>query len=493
MGEVRLRFAPSPTGFLHIGGLRTALYNYLYARQQGGKFILRIEDTDQTRFVPGALESLIRSLKWAGIDYDEGVYLEDGELVERGEYGPYIQSDRVKAGIYNKYIEELLESGKAYYCFCSKERLDHLRKQQEADGKLSRYDGLCRGVSLEEARKRVAAGEPHVVRLRMPENELIQFHDVVKGDITVNSNDVDDQVLIKADGFPTYHFAVIVDDHLMGITHIARGDEWVSSVPKHVYLYNAFGWEIPEFVHLPVILNQNHKKLSKRHDDVSVEDFIEQGYLPEGLVNYLAMVGWSPNSNQEIFSMEELIEQFTFNRVNSTGGIFDRKKLDWVNAHHIREKSVDEIRELARPFLVEAGVIPEDFEDNEFLNRVIAVYQDGMHTLKDLIGPVKMAMADVPEYTEETEEVIASGEGAPLYDVLEREVMAVDEVDADLAAGLMKTIQKETGIKGKNLYMPVRGAMIGNVHGPDMTEVFLMLGKDKILKRIEKARNTIRR
>lgn len=257
MADVRLRFAPSPTGFLHIGGLRTALYNYLYARQQGGKFILRIEDTDRTRFVPGAIESLIRSLKWAGIDYDEGVYIEGDKVVEHGDFGPYVQSDRVKEGIYNQYIEELLESGKAYYCFCSKERLENLRKQQEADGKLSKYDGLCRGVSLEEARKRVAAGEEYVIRLRMPENEDIHFHDVVKGDITVNTGDVDDQVLIKADGFPTYHFAVIVDDHLMGVTHIARGDEWVSSVPKHVYLYQAFGWDIPEFIHLPTILNQN--------------------------------------------------------------------------------------------------------------------------------------------------------------------------------------------------------------------------------------------
>ena len=221
MGEVRLRFAPSPTGFLHIGGLRTALYNYLYAKGQGGKFILRIEDTDRTRYVEGAIESLIRSLKWAGIDYDEGVYLEDGKLVEHGDYGPYIQSDRVRAGIYNKYIEKLLEEGKAYYCFCTKERLEHLRAQQEADGKISKYDGLCRGISLEEARKRVAAGEEYVIRLKMPENELITFEDVVKGTVTVNSNDVDDQVLIKSDGFPTYHFAVIVDDHLMGITHNA--------------------------------------------------------------------------------------------------------------------------------------------------------------------------------------------------------------------------------------------------------------------------------
>lgn len=485
MGEVRLRFAPSPTGFLHIGGLRTALYNYLYAKGQGGKFILRIEDTDRTRYVEGAIESLIRSLKWAGIDYDEGVYLEDGKLVEHGDYGPYIQSDRVRAGIYNKYIEQLLEEGKAYYCFCTKERLEHLRAQQEADGKISKYDGLCRGISLEEARKRVAAGEEYVIRLKMPENELITFEDVVKGTVTVNSNDVDDQVLIKSDGFPTYHFAVIVDDHLMGITHIARGDEWVSSVPKHVVLYRAFGWELPTFIHLPTILNEQHKKLSKRHDDVSVEDFIKQGYLPEGLVNYLAMVGWSPGTTEELFSLEDLIKVFSFERVNATGGIFDRKKLNWVNAHHMRELSDEEIAKRLEPFLEEEGLADVD---HELLLHVIATYKEGAHTLCDLIPPLKMALAAVPEYSDEAREFLKTTDSSALYDALIEEMDAKDELDEAFGDTIMKKLQEKTGLKGKHLYMPLRGALIGELHGPDMKSIFLMLGKARSIERIDAAK-----
>ena len=245
---VRLRFAPSPTGYLHIGGLRTALYNYLYAKQKGGKFLLRIEDTDRTRYVEGAIENLIHELKWAGVEADEGVCLdENGKITEVGECGPYIQSERVEKGIYNKYAEELIEKGYAYYCFCSKERLDDIKNQQKADGKIPRYDGLCRGVSIEDAKKRIANGESYVIRLKLPENRDIVFEDVIKGKITINTNDMDDQVLIKADGFPTYHFAVVVDDHLMGITHIVRGDEWISSTPKHIYLYEALGFEKPTF------------------------------------------------------------------------------------------------------------------------------------------------------------------------------------------------------------------------------------------------------
>ena len=319
---VRLRFAPSPTGYLHIGGLRTALYNYLYAKQKGGKFLLRIEDTDRTRYVEGAIENLIHELKWAGVEADEGVCLdENGKITEVGECGPYIQSERVEKGIYNKYAEELIEKGYAYYCFCSKERLDDVKNQQKADGKIPRYDGLCRGVSIEDAKKRIANGESYVIRLKLPENRDIVFEDVIKGRITINTNDMDDQVLIKADGFPTYHFAVVVDDHLMGITHIVRGDEWISSTPKHIYLYEALGFEKPIFVHLPTVLNKSGKKLSKRNDDASVEDFRLKGYLPEALINYLALVGWSPESNEEILSLDEMIKQFSFDRVSKSGGV----------------------------------------------------------------------------------------------------------------------------------------------------------------------------
>ncbi|MDO4605417.1 MAG: glutamate--tRNA ligase, partial [Helcococcus sp.] len=256
--EVRVRFAPSPTGYVHIGGLRTALYNYLFARHNGGKFILRIEDTDRTRYVEGALENLIDVMEWAGLEYDEGVFLDESRhIVEKGPYGPYIQSERVEAGIYKEYIQKLLDEDKAYYCFCTQDRLDNLREQQKADGLMPRYDGLCRGISREEAEERVKAGEEHVVRIKLPANKDIHFKDAIKGNLSINTSDMDDQVLMKSDGFPTYHFAVVVDDHLMKITHVVRGDEWVSSTPKHVYLYEAFGWEAPTFVHLPTVLGKD--------------------------------------------------------------------------------------------------------------------------------------------------------------------------------------------------------------------------------------------
>src|SRR5690625_4374730 len=288
--EFRLRFAPSPTGYLHIGGLRTALYNYLFAQHNNGKFILRIEDTDQTRYVEGAIENLVESLQWAGIKYDEGVFLENNKLVQKGDYGHYIQSERLD--IYRKYVDQLIESGDAYYCFCSKERLDAVREEQKIKGLIPKYDGFCRSLTLDEAKKRIANGEEHVVRLKLPPSRDIKFNDLVRGDIVINTDDIDDQVLLKSDGYPTYHMAVVVDDHLMKITHIVRGEEWLSSTPKHVYLYEVFGWEKPTYVHLPTVLNKDRKKLSKRHGDVSVDDFREKGYLPEGLVNYLALVGW---------------------------------------------------------------------------------------------------------------------------------------------------------------------------------------------------------
>ena len=299
MKEVRLRFAPSPTGYVHIGGLRTALYNYLYARGQKGKFILRIEDTDRTRYVEGAIENLIKELKWAGIDIDEGVSLdEDGNIINVGDCKPYIQSERVKQGIYDKYVDKLIEEGKAYYCFCTKERLDHIREAQKADGKIAKYDGFCRGVSLEEARERIANGEEHVVRMKLPANKDISFDDAIKGKITINTDDMDDQVLIKSDGFPTYHFAVVIDDHEMGITHVVRGDEWLPSTPKHVFLYEAFGWEAPQYVHLPTVLNKSGKKLSKRNDDASVEDFRKKERLPSRRTNKLPCIGRMVTGNK---------------------------------------------------------------------------------------------------------------------------------------------------------------------------------------------------
>lgn len=487
MSEVRLRFAPSPTGYLHIGGLRTALYNYLYARRNNGKFILRIEDTDRTRFVEGAIENLIESLRWAGIEIDEGVDMKDGEIVQTGDAGPYIQSQRLD--IYNKYVEELLEKGQAYYCFCSKERLDNLREAQKTKGQVPRYDGLCRSIPLDEARARVAAGEEYVIRQKLPENTDITFHDIVRGNITFNTNEIDDQVLIKSDGFPTYHLAVVVDDHLMGITHIVRGEEWVSSTPKHIHLYQAFGWDIPEYVHLPGVLNKDHQKLSKRHGDVSVGDFKAKGILPQGLVNYLALVGWSPDSNEEIFTMDELIEQFDFNRVSKTGGVFDEMKLNWVNAHYIKDLEVDELGKLALPYMEEAGLLTkEDVESNpEWYHVLISTVQDSLDRVNEVPEKTSFLFGDL-EFTEEAAVEQIKLETTPAVLDGMREVLAeIDELTLDEARTVMKRVQKVSGVKGKNLFMPTRAAITGNVHGPEMPNIIYLLGKDKILERLDKA------
>lgn len=484
MSEVRLRFAPSPTGFLHIGGLRTALYNYLFAKANDGKMILRIEDTDQTRFVEGAIEGLISALKWAGIDYDEGVFMEDGEIVEKGDYGPYIQSNRLD--IYQKYVDQLLEAGYAYYCFCSKDRLDHLREEQKIKGQIPRYDGLCRSISLEEARERIAKGEKAVVRLKLPVDKDISFHDLVRGDITINTNEMDDQVLMKSDGFPTYHMAVVVDDHLMKISHIVRGEEWLPSTPKHIYLYDCLGWEKPEYVHLPGVLNADHKKLSKRQGDVSVEDFKNRGYLPEGLVNYLALVGWSPEGNEEILSMEDLIQQFSFDRVSKAGGVFDKNKLDWVNAHYIKKLPMDELVDLAIPELVKAGLMTEEDckEKRDFLDLLMETIRDSLSRMEEVPEKVDFLFGDLEVTEEDAKDQLKEDHIGDLLKALEEELDAVDGVDQDFASSVMKRIQKKTGIKGKKLYMPTRAALTGNVHGPELSNIMVLLGKEKMLDRI---------
>lgn len=491
MSEVRVRFAPSPTGYLHIGGLRTALFNYLYARHTGGKMILRIEDTDRTRFVEGALENLLKALDWSGVEIDEGVMLdENGHVTEKGDFGPYIQSERVEKGIYDKYIEKLIEEGKAYYCFCSQERVDKVRDQMRADGLTPKYDGLCRSIPLEEAKQRVANGEEHTVRLKLPKDYEISFNDRIKGKISFNTDDQDDQVLIKRDGYPTYHFAVVVDDHLMGITHVVRGDEWISSTPKHVYLYEAFGWDAPEYIHLPTVLNKDHKKYSKRNGDGMVEDFIEEGYMPEGLINFLSLLGWSPDSEEEIFTIEELAKQFDFDRVNKTGAVFDKRKLDWVNGHYVRELSPEKLAEDIKPYMVKAGLIDDSY-DQDKLVLLAETWQSAIDKFSDAPELAKnyyIKSEDI-DFDEDAKEAISTDDAKTLFNAFLNKLEEVDEIDADFAKSVMKTIQKETGIKGKNLWFPVRAAVTGSVHGPDLSNAFLIMGKDLVKDRLEYARD----
>lgn len=482
---VKVRFAPSPTGYLHIGGLRTALYNYLFAKSNKGSMVLRIEDTDQNRLVEGAIEGLIESMNWAEVFHDEGPFIDENEIKQRGESGPYIQSQRLP--IYNEYIQRLLDNGWAYHCFCSKERLEEIREEQSAKGQFSKYDGHCRSLTKEQVKERLDAGLEYVIRLKLPENRIVKFQDIVRGHIEVNTEDLDDQVLIKSDGFPTYHFAVIVDDHLMGISHIIRGEEWLPSTPKHVLLYEAFGWETPKFVHLPNILNQNRKKLSKRQGDVAVEDFMSKGYLPEALVNFIALLGWSPGKDQEIFSMEELIELFDLERVNKSGAVFDVNKLNWMNAHYIREASVKRITKLSIPYLLDSGYISQDDVDNryEWIEMMVESLKDKLSILSEISEKAALFFNDEIIFEdEECEEILKGEQISVLIETFREKVKAIDNLNPVSAKAILKEIQKEKGIKGKSLFMPIRIMLTGQMHGPDLMKIITVLGKDSIIKRL---------
>lgn len=484
--SVRVRFAPSPTGFVHIGSLRTALYNFLYAKKMQGKYVLRVEDTDRTRLVEGALEGMLRAMDWASVNHEEGVVLEDGKVAQIGEFGPYIQSERLE--IYSSYINTLLDKGDAYHCFCTKERLERVREEQKQAGLDPKYDGHCRELSLEELQDKLDRGENHVIRMKLPENKNISFDDVVRGKVSIHTSDMDDQVLIKADGFPTYHFAVVVDDHLMNITHVIRGEEWLTSTPKHVLLYKMFGWEAPTFVHLPNILNSERKKLSKRQGDVAVEDFKNKGYLPEALVNYIALVGWSPEDNKEIFSMDELIEAFSLERVSKSGGVFDTAKLNWVNSHYIKETDTDRLIDIAAPFIIKEKLMSKEEIENsrEWLKMAMDTVKDRLDYLAQFPSEIKMFFSDKVDYVEEeAKEFMKLEHMKELAEALKAKISAKDKITPDFVSSMFKEIQKENGIKGKNLFMGTRVIITGQNHGPDIPMVLTLLGKEKVLSRID--------
>jgi nondiscriminating glutamyl-tRNA synthetase len=482
--SVRVRFAPSPTGYVHIGGLRTALYNYLFARKMGGTYLMRIEDTDRTRYVQDAIENLIHAMEWSGVVHSEGPFIENGKIIQKGDFGPYVQSERLE--IYQKYVTKLIEEDKAYYCFCTKERLDNVRAIQKAKGKITKYDGLCRGVDKEEAKKRVENGEEYVIRLKLPTNRVIEFEDVVRGKVSVNTNDLDDQVLMKSDGYPTYHLAVIVDDHLMGITHIIRGEEWLPSTPKHVYLYEAFGWESPKYVHLPNILNNERKKLSKRHGDVAVKDFKDKGYLAEGLINYIALVGWTPNDNEEIMNMDDLINKFSLENVSKSSGVFDVKKLNWVNAHYIKKLDIDDLTNRCIPYFIKEGIINENEqkEKYEWIKKIVSISQENLSFLAEIIDRTKIFLGEEVTLEDDNAKETLKLPHVPEMLKVFNKFIQENELTDEFLKTIFKMVQNETGNKGKNLFMPIRIALTGQNHGPDMKATISILGKELIEKRI---------
>lgn len=470
--DIRVRFAPSPTGYLHVGGLRTALFNYLFARSRGGKFILRIEDTDQKRFISGALENLTSTLKMVGLHYDEGPDI-------GGEYGPYIQSDR--SALYQEHARMLLASGDAYYCFCTEERLDNLREVQKKTKRPTMYDGKCRNLPDDVVRENLDKGVPHVIRLRYPNEGRVVFDDIVRGKVAMENEQIDDQVLIKSDGFPTYHLASVVDDHLMKISHVIRGEEWLSSVPKHIFLYQAFGWEPPSFAHLPLLLNSDRSKLSKRQGDVAVESYLDMGYLPEALLNFIALLGWHGPDDRELYTLDELEEAFSLERINKAGAIFDTEKLNWMGGYYIRHLDVSYVAERARPYFEKAGI---DIGDKEKYLKVIHTARDYIYCLSSVVEHARMFYEDLA-FTGEDRELMGEESSQRIYRYWIERLEARPAWTFEETGALVKQAIAELGIKGKHFYFPLRLALFGSCHGPDIPTLIDILGRDESLRRLE--------
>ncbi|MFA6228102.1 MAG: glutamate--tRNA ligase [Patescibacteria group bacterium] len=483
--KIRTRFAPSPTGYVHLGSLRSALYEYLFAKQNGGTFFLRIEDTDQSREVSGAVENLLKVLKWAGIEPDEGVLLDSaGKPAEKGKFGPYTQSKRLD--LYQKYARELVDQGYAYHCFCTPERLEKLRREQEELKRPTRYDGQCKKLSATEIKDRLAQGEKHVIRMKMPEDKEVEFNDLVRGKVKINTKELDDQVLLKADGFPTYHLAHVVDDHLMESTHIIRAEEWLPSTPKHIILFECFGWTAPAYAHLPLILNKDRSKLSKRQGDVAVEDYMKAGYLPEALINYVALLGWNPGTEQEIFSLDELIKQFSLAKVHKAGAIFDQQKLDWLNGEYIKKLPNTKFVQLARPYLEKnIGALPEGLE----IEKILAIEQERISKLSEAGEGIKFLFTDKLEYRPELLIWKKSDQQTTLKNLsltaeeLER---LTDWSKNNLEKSLLAWIKK-SGLTNGEVLWPLRAALTGQEKSPTPFEIAEILGKEKTLKRINEA------
>lgn len=475
--KIRTRYAPSPTGKMHVGNLRTALYEFLIAKHEGGDFILRIEDTDQERYVEGATEIIYRTLESTGLVHDEGPDKDKG-------YGPYVQSERQATGMYLEYAKKLVEKGEAYYCFCDKERLESL-KQEVAGKEIIVYDKHCLHLSKEEIEEKLNSGVPYVIRQNNPTTGTTTFVDDIYGEITVDNSELDDMILIKSDGYPTYNFANVVDDHLMEITHVVRGNEYISSSPKYQRLYDAFGWESPKYVHLPLITDENHKKLSKRCGHSSYEDLIEQGFLSEAIVNFIALLGWSPEDNQEIFSLQELIEKFDYHHVSKSPAVFDMVKLKWMNGEYIKAMAFDKFYEMALPYIKE--VIHKDYD----LKKIAAMVKTRIEVFPDIKEHIDF-FEEVPEYdiamyTHKKMKTTAESSLEVLKELLPR-FEALEDYSNDSLYGLLCKYVEEKGCKNGYAMWPVRTAVSGKQMTPGgATEIMEIIGKEESIARIKAA------
>ncbi len=472
--KARTRFAPSPTGYMHIGNLRTAIFEYLIAKANDGEFILRIEDTDQARKVEGAIDFIYDTLKLCNMKVDEGPNNE-------GKFGPYIQSERKE--IYKQYAEKLVVMGKAYYCFCSEERLNELRDKAEKAKRPFMYDGHCKKYSKEMIAEKIKNGEKYVIRQAMPKYGTSDFEDVVYGKIKVDNSVLEDQILLKSDGYPTYNFANVIDDHLMGITHVIRGNEYLAQTPKYNLLYEAFGWEAPTYIHVPMVLGSDGVKLSKRNGDASFMDLYNEGYLPSAIVNYLVLLGWSPFDNQEIFSMEELIKNFDPKRISKSPAVYDVKKLNWMNFQYLKKMEAEKYVNFIKPFLAKAYNLEDKSE--EWVDKLILLYQNHINYGEEIVKEVDLFFKDEITLNVECQEFMNSEGILNTLKVFTEKIKSISTWDVDSINNIINEVKEEANVKGKMLYMPLRIATSGQMHGPELPDTIYLLGKEKVLKRLE--------
>lgn len=481
MEEIRVRFAPSPTGYLHIGGARTALFNYFFAKRYGGKFILRIEDTDRERFKEDSVKQIISSLKWLGIEWDEGPEI-------GGRYGPYFQSERLE--LYRREAQRLVEEGKAYYCFCTEEETVMERKIQNSIKVPYRYSGKCSTLSKEEIEANIKMGKPYVIRIKLPRKGITEVSDLIRGTVSFDNSQLDDYIILKSNNMPTYNFACVVDDHWMKINHVIRAEEHLSNTPKQILMYKALGYEIPKFAHISMILAPDRSKLSKRHGATSVEEFKEQGYLKEAIVNYLTLLGWAPGGNEEIFSIENTVKKFSLDRVSKTAAIYDINKLSWINGNYLRSLDIDYITRETIPFFIEKGLISEDEIEYKYnyIKRVVSAVREKVKLLSEIADASEYFFKDIDEYDpkgvekrfkkDNVVELLTKGKLA-LEKASDFSVEAVEKVYRDLI--------DELGIKGGDIIHPTRLALSGRTVGPGLFDIISILGKEECLRRMDKA------
>lgn len=479
--EVRVRYAPSPTGYLHIGGARTALFNFLYAKHHNGKFIVRIEDTDVDRNVEGGEASQLDNLRWLGIIPDESVDI-------GGPYGPYRQMERLE--IYKKHADELLTKGQAYKCFCSTEKLAVSREtQKEAGVAAPQYDGTCRNLTVDEVAAKEQAGQAFTIRMRVPQNHTYRFNDLVRGTVAFESKDIGDWVLVKANGIPTYNFAVALDDYYMEISHVFRGEEHLSNTPKQIMIFDAWNWEPPQYGHMTLIVNENRKKLSKRDETIVqfVSQYRELGCLPEAMFNFFALLGWSPEGEEEIFSKEALIQSFDVKRLSKSVSMFDQKKLKWMNNQYIKNLPLEEVVQLVLPHLKSAGVLSNQLNEEQlaWASQLIALYQEQLTFGAEIVPLTAHYFQETIVYEESAFDVLKSDQAEEIIDKLQLALEPLELFDASNIKAAIKQVQQLTGFKGKDLYMPIRVATTGQTHGPELPQVMQLIGKERLMSRLQ--------